>query len=373
MTIVTYGILTLLLCVGAPEEGPVEIEQDDDDLVAGESLPAKEGEDGEVSYERALEQLRIGVTIGDEKPTEAISVLEGALAVLPSFTPQLAADPEALALRAEAYVSLARAYLTIREDGKARAALDEGARVTAPGQTLPVERYGPRVEKVWKAKLKAGQSSLQDVKVKCWVSCRIFVNERVVAPLDLAASDSEDEYATRARLTGLTDGSYRLWIEAEDGSVETMVTEFAGPKSEDAPLEFIFGTKPEPPPPEVTTPVGPVEILELVEPPPERPKRLLPRPVAISMAAAGLGLIASGAVLFVIDGKCANPSTKGALPADGAEVCPRLWTTGIAGIALMGSGAGLFGLGAAFITVDEVRTAKQGRSARINVGWSLRF
>ena len=47
----------------------------------------------------------------------------------------------------------------LRASRCAREALDEGARSVAFGQDLPVERYGPRVAKVWKAKLEVGTTA----------------------------------------------------------------------------------------------------------------------------------------------------------------------------------------------------------------------
>lgn len=353
----TRSIFSLFLLLGPPEG---EAPPSDDPFLRSD----------EVTYERTVEQLGYGITFGDEQPEKAIAILEDALAILPRFTPQLANDSEALTLRAEAYVSLARAYLSVRDETKARAALDEGVRSAPVGHALPVNIYGPRVEKLWKQKMKEGESPRQEVVVNCWVQCRIYLNERLVDASEPISLD--DELAMQARIVDLKAGRYRLWVEAADGSIDPLIAEFE-PGAPGDPLDFTFGTKPEPPTLEEPNPV-PVKKPVPVGPIRDRPNRLLPLPVEISALVAGVGLIASGVVLFAIDARCANDAaTKDAMPADGREVCPSVWTTKAAGLALIGSGAGLSAAGSIFIGIDEVRAAKDKRAARIVVGWTFRF
>jgi len=96
--------------------------------------------------------------------------------------------------------------------------------------------------------------------------------------------------------------------------------------------------------------------------------------VEISAIVAGVGLIVSGAVLFAIDGECASgKSSKDAVPADGVDVCPSLWTTKVAGLALLGSGFGLAAAGSVLIGIDEVGITKDKKTARVTVGWRFRF
>ena len=359
MFLLTRSIFALISLLGPPEGEALPVD---------EPVLAENDASDEPSYERTVEQLAYGITLGDEQPKEAISILAEALAVLPQFAPQLANDPETLALRAEAYVSLARAYLTVREEAKAREALDEGVRSAPFGHELPVNIYGPRVEKLWKQKMKSGESPRQEVVVNCWVECRVYLNERSI---ETSAPISADEFAATARLVDLKAGRYRLWVEAADGSIDPLITEFE-PLEPGEPLEFIFGTKPEPPVLEGPKP-APVKPPPMVVPR-DGPKRLLPRPVEISAMVAGVGLIASGVVLFLIDGKCADDAaTKDAVPADGSEVCPSVWATNVAGLALIGSGAGLSAVGSILIGIDEVRTAKDKKAAQIVVGWKFRF
>lgn len=355
----TRSIFSLILLLGPPEgEAPPP-----DDLFLTSD---------EVTYERTIEQLGYGITFGDEQPEKAIAVLEDALAVLPRFTPQLANDPGALVLRAEAYVSLARAYLTVKDEAKARAALDEGVRSAPVGHALPVNIYGPRVEKLWKQKQKAGESPRQDVVVNCWVACRVYLNERSIEagePINPA-----EQFAMQAQLVDLKAGRYRLWIEAADGSIDPWLAEFEPRAPGEPPLDFTFGTKPAPEPPALVGPKPAPLKPTTVEPRRDRPNRLLPLPVEISAMVAGVGLIASGVVLFAIDGKCANDAaTKDAVPADGRDVCPSVWTTKTAGLALIGSGAGLSAAGSILIGIDEVRAAKDKKAARLVVGWTFRF
>jgi hypothetical protein len=367
------ALVTHALLIGPPE---LDVPPDEAHAAAGEPVSTEIDMSDEARYQRAIEQLAYGITIGDEQPKQAISILEEALLLLPQFTPQLANDPEALALRAGAHVSLARAYLSVRDETKARDAIDEGIRSAAFGEQLPADAYGPKVEKLWKKRDNAARAlARQDVVINCWVACRVYVNERSVDAVEAGAPVPEGEFATRAMFVSSTAGTYRLWVEAADGSSAPLTATFEPGEASEPPLEFIFGTEPVP---EAIAPEGP-KPAPVVKPAPvkaprDHAKRLLPRPVEITAMVAGLGLIASGAVLFAINDKCANDATvKGAVPTDGPAACPSLWATDVAGIALMGSGAGLFAAGTILIGIDEVRGAKHEKSARINVGWRFRF
>lgn len=333
-----------------------------------ESAEALSPEDWDaMSYHEVNVQLERGIEIGDRQPEEAISILEPALAALPRFTTQLVEDRVRLELRAEAYVSLARAYLTVREEDKARAAMDEGIRSAPFGQVLPAERYGPKVEKLWEERVAAlGEAALGEAVVECWVACRVYLNEREVEVVE----GGEGEPA-RVVLDGLTEGSYRLWVEAVEGELEPVVEAFQAQEG----LVFSLGTEPEP---EVEEVIGPglvkdEQTKEPIPTPPSVKRPLLPRAAEISAIAAGVGLIASGVVLFAINDRCSNPPVDGAVPGDGIEACPKLWNTGAAGIALIGAGVGLTAIGSVFLGIDEVRRGQAKKYARVTVGWTFRF
>lgn len=350
MTRTSLALLLRATLLAVPAEGA------GDETAVAERVPAS-------TYEDALARIEEGIALGDRQPQEAITILEPALVHLQRFAPELASDPQGLSLRSEAYVSLARAYQIVREEDKASAAIDEGLRSAPLGSSLPAKRYGPRVEKLWREREQLNrEASQQEVEVECWMPCRVYLNERLY-PTD---EPGGERMAARVHIRGLTTGQYRLWVEAEDGSLEPLITVFE-PGETGELLRFELG---EPPPPK---PIIDPDPDPFPKPDLDLRKRLLPRPVELSAIAAAVGLVATGVALVLIDGRCANPDQAGVLPSDGAELCPKLWATRNAGIALISSGAALGVAGSVLLGIDEVRGPRGGRAARVQMGWTMRF
>lgn len=152
----------------------------------------------------------------------------------------------------------------------------------------------------------------------------------------------------------------------EDASIQTLVV---GAVPEGVDVETLGVVEPPAPEcPEVTEDPEP-EVVEFVEPPPacepEPPpppppprKRMLPRWAELTGLAAGVAVIASGASLWSVDGKC-RPL--------GEELrdCPRLWESTAAGASLVGIGAAVVITSTVLLIVDETRTGKRGQERRV--------
>ncbi len=286
-------------------------------------------------YQAALANVNTAMTQANADPASGSARLRDTLALLRQYTPQLATDLEGQELRTMAQLSLARALLAANDADGAREAMDEAIR-TSRGDPLPSKQFGPglvalhREREGMLAKLGTGS-----IEVTCHTSCRVFINER-------PASRQQG---------GLVPGSYRVWIEATDGSVATL-EQIATIESDGVVAQLVFGEPVDKPPPL-----------------PETKPHILPRWADILIMSAGAAAIGTGAALWAIDGKC----PKGANPQD-TSACPQVYITKTAGIITVAAGGAALLSGTVLLSIDEVRTARSNkRSSAVTLSWQMRF
>lgn len=291
-------------------------------------------------YQAALQRIRAAQQIANQNPARGARGLRDALNVLlQNFRRELATDPEGQSLRTMAQLTLARALLASNDAEGARKVMDEAIR-TSRGDPLPTKSFGPGLVALHRERdgvlAKTGAGSLE---IKCHTPCRVFINER----------------PTQERTGGLVPGSYRLLIEASDGS-EDPVHKFVEIDHDQQVVKLEFG--------KVETKVIPEGTGE--EPRGAR-ERLLPRWADVLLMSVGAAVIGTGAALWAIDGSC----PKGADPNDTAA-CPQVYTTKVAGIATVATGSALFLSGTVLLTVDEIRVGRQ-RGTQASLVWTFRF
>ncbi len=302
---------------------------------AGEAPPPKLDGD-EAGYAEALAKVREALNKANEDPAFGAAPLRDALAVLRQYAPRLATDIEGQELRTTAQLSLARALLAAGDADGARDAMDEAIR-TSRGDPLPTKNFGPGLAALHRERDGVlGKQGAGVLEIDCRVPCRVFVNERPAGQ----------------RIDALVPGSYRVWIEASDGSeapVDKLVT-----VERDGVAELGFGTR---------------KIDEDPRPPTRETKpRLLPRWADVLIMSAGVAAIGTGAALWAIDGRCPG----GADPND-TEACPQVYITRTAGIATVAVGGAVLLTGTVLLSVDEVRTADNRRAQAVTLSWQMRF
>ncbi len=268
--------------------------------------------------------------VGTEQPETSIVELEAALAEAAKH-PEIASSEDAQAKLANARLVLAWLHLAEGDDAAAAAAMDEALR-SARGSELDAGKFGPAILELHDArKAVLGSSETGTIEIDCRVPCAVVVNER--------KADNP--------VTELPLGSYRVWISATEGDPDWTFHEVE--LTLDASTQSLSFE-------------GPTPIVE--ERPVKSRKRMLPRWAEIVGLTAGLGLIAGGAVLMSLNGKCQG----GGDPA----TCPAVYDNTIQGASLLGVGGAVFLTFGAVLTVDEVRIGKaKGRQAMLT--WTMRF
>lgn len=307
--------------------------------------PTVSPEPGQREYETSLERVRTAQRMANEDPQGGSAQLRDALQLLLGHGTLLAKDPEGQDLRTMAQLTLARSLLATDDADGARDAMDDAIR-TARGDPLPTKQFGPGLAALHKeragalAKLGSGT-----IAVQCNIPCRVYINER----------------PTKARTDALVLGSYRVWIEASDGSQPELQTLVEIEADHTAAIEF--GIKPQ-------VPDGPNDN------PKPTFKRIMPRWAEVVLMSAGAIAIGTGAALWAIDDTC--PS--GADPADEANkvVCPQLYITKTAGIITLAAGGAAFLTGTITLSVDEVRLKRQQSKedpsgTAVSLVWTTRF
>jgi hypothetical protein len=240
-----------------------------------------------------------------------------------------------------------------QEPGRAAAAIDEAIR-SAADRELPLWGLGIDFEDLAKQRMAALESGgTAIIEVACSVPCEVLVDERrSVNPTN-----------------PLLLGTHRVWVVSNDGQVEPLRTDVVlDVAGETERIEF-GGAPPLPPPPAIVMPSQ--RMQDSPEFPRERPSKrrrpdasILPLWVEIVGIVAGAGLIATGAGLLTMDGKCQG----GGDPV----TCPILNETTAPGAALSALGSATFVSFVSVLGVDRAQIGKRIR-AGASVGWSFRF
>lgn len=286
-----------------------------------------------------------------------IAALEQTIADLEARAQDVIADKALADELLRARVALAWAQQDPKE---AAVAMDEAIR-SAAGRPLPLTGLGSDLKALAKQRttiLEGGGTA--DIEVDCSVPCQVIINERrSVNPTD-----------------PLLLGTYRVWVVATEDGVEPMredvVLDEAGQTKR---LEF---GKVEAPPPVIREepPRKQAERQRLNRQASEKPdkrkqrpasagkKQMLPLWVEIVGVIAGAGLVATGAGLLAMDGKCKDGSD----PA----TCPILIENTSQGAALVGIGSGILVPFGALLGVDQARAGQNKRAAAM-VSWTFRF
>ena len=300
---------------------------------APSAVPSSSGD--EAAYQTALDNLRTAQKMANDDPVSGSSQLSDALTELQAYPSLLAADPEGQRARIMAQLSLARALLAAGKAERAREVMDEAIR-TARGDPLPAANFGPGLAALHGERQgvldKQGHGALD---IECKIACRVIINER---PTDPTTDD-------------LLLGSYRVWVEARDGSqAPVMTTIELEHDGQVASLDY-----------------GRVVDDNPDVPPKRGSKRLMPRWAEVVLMSAGAAAIGTGAALWAIDGRCPG----GADPND-VDACPNVYITKTAGIATLAAGGAVLLTGTIMLTVDEVRVNKR-RGNQVALTWTLRF
>ena len=316
------ALLVAVLSV-APTEGAAET-----------PAPSVEGPaDGQAEYQAALERVTKAKQMANEEPRRGAVQLRDALQLLRDFGPTLARDPEGQDLRTMALLTLSRSLLATEDADGAREAMDEAIR-TARGDPIPSDEFGPGLAALFKERTSVlGKLGEGSIAVECNTPCSIYINERPTQPVT----------------EGLVPGRYRLWITARDGSEADLVRDIEVEADKAATVEF-------------------GQVIEDVQPPPPDKKkrdRIMPRWAEGLLIGAGIGAMATGAVLWAIDLRC-PPGT------GGYYTCPEVYYTKTAGIITLAAGGAVLLGGTITLSVDEVR-AKKRRGAEAMLTWRVNF
>ena len=301
-------------------------------------LPDSTQQASNAEYQAALARVETAMKMANEDPASGSTQLRDALNLLQGFAPQLAMNPEGQELRTQAQLTLARALLATNDADGARAAMDEAIR-TSRGDPLPTKSFGPGLTALHRERQgvleKQGAGAIEIV---CNKPCRVFINER----------------PTQHRTDGLVPGSYRLWIEATDGS-EPGIQRLVEIESGNV-FKLEFGRVVEP-----SDDDGP-------KPNPKPKKhRILPRWADVLLMSAGAVAVGAGATLWAIDHKCPDLSDPLVMPQ-----CPEVYYTKTAGIVTVAGGGALLLTGTVLLSIDEVRVANQ-RGTQASLMWTFRF
>ncbi|WP_146158357.1 hypothetical protein [Enhygromyxa salina] len=308
--------------------------------VSDPPAPAVSPEQGHQDYEAALEGVRTAQRMANENPQAGSAKLRDALVRLHGMPAMLANDPEGRDVRTMAQLTLARSLLAADDADGARDAMDEAIR-TARGDPLPTKQFGPGLTALHKERAGAlAKLGTGTITVQCNIPCRVHIDER----------------PTKLTTDALVPGSYRLWIEASDGSQLAYAKTVEVEADQTASIEY--GER------------------IIVVPPPETAKpfkRIMPRWAEVVLMSAGAVAVGTGAALWAIDGTCPN----GIDPTNEAA-CPQIYTTKVAGIVTVAVGGALLLGGTVTLAVDEVRLKRQPDRAAatgtaVTLLWTTRF
>ena len=286
--------------------------------------------DDDADYEAAIEALDQANTKVNSDPEKHMAELADALEALADYSRQLANDSDASRLVTMATLNLTRAMLMAGDRAGAEQTMDELLR-RSPGETLPVQRFGPTLVEFHDARVAAlRQLGTAELQFDCEISCRVLL----------------DRHTVTVRSGPLYLGEYDVTIESQDGSLP--------PEHHEVTLD------------EAGTVVMLHYPLAGLSKPDEAPaervpaSRLAPRWAEIVLAIVGAGAVGAGSAMLALDGRCPG----GGDPIDDAgTICPNLYEMSAIGAATLGLGAVVMTTGVVLLSVDEVQ-AKNGREGQ---------
>jgi hypothetical protein len=293
-------------------------------------------------YPQAAAQLDAALeAVGSEDIDGAIEALEQALEQAMGFPEGLSTDTGIQEKLAKARISLVALLLERGDAAAAAVAMDEAIR-SARGNELPVRSFGPDVLRLYEQRrtvLEGLGTGL--IEVDCEIPCDVVVDER------LSPNPSDP----------LIVGTYRVWVGASDDSAEWAYFEVAVDTPGETESVVYRIAKPE----AVTRPEP------ILDSPPPKAKRLLPRWTEVLGLTAGVGLAVVGGVLLSFNGKCRGGGSPSSM-----EECPDVYDNTAQGYALVGVGAGVFALAGVMLVVDEVRVGRT-KAQQAMLTWTFRF
>lgn len=304
----------------------------------------------EDAYSRAVENLGVAIdAVGEVDSKAASAALKLAIAAVLSHPVALRGDPSTLEQITRARLHLVWCYLDLDDQVAANAAMDSAIRSMA-GTALPMNEpgLGTVLRPVYDERLRALQAAgTATIDVDCKVRCEVLV----------------EGHRSPNPTNPLFLGDYQIWILARDGSVapQRYAVSLEQP-GQVVSLVFEEGAEGEGSTdgPAITAPSASGRD----EPRQRDSKRMLPRWAEALTMVAGVGVLAAGAALTAIDGKCTG----------GGDIytCLRVWENQPQGYALIGLGAALVITSGVMLTIDEVRVGNE-KHRQAMLTWTFRF
>lgn len=255
-----------------------------------------------------LRAVETSIRLCNENPAHGAESLEGTLASLHDFAPELAAKPELQDIQRRAVLALARAYHNSGQPSRARAALNSIYR-SDPPRTTELRSLGPSLEALGNSvKAEVAELGRGTMQVICSAPCEVFVNERTA---NKQSSHIVGEYRVYVRDLANEKPPLRKHIEIQPGDGEVMVRydnrrakpakqRVEQPSAERSdPLVFVDPSKTH------------QKQDTLARAPYPKPKRLAPLWLEIAGIAVGLGAAATGGVLWYMAERPAGKNDEG--------------------------------------------------------------
>lgn len=317
----------------------------------------------QAEYDAAVRKVEEATKLANRDAVAGAAQLETALTELSAFGPLLAEDKVGRDKRTLAELALARAYVVTERQDDAIRVIDNTVRKSL-GREVPAGMFGPTFEALYSQRASVLSEQGQGrIKVNCAVSCRVVIEDRPVVDL------SDPLYL----------GSYRVWISATEGDIESLQTTVE--LIRDGQYEVIDFGRAEAPP--VASNVAldksdsPLVALDTTvddstdsisgSPRDRGRQRLMPLWSEIVVLSAGAALAITSGVLFALDEKC-----KGFDP-DYVGNCPKSHEYSILAPSLLGAGAAAAVVGSLTLGIDQVRISQARKGLHVGVTWTLRF
>lgn len=303
----------------------------------------------EPSAAELVNALQAAEQKANEEPAAGLAPLREALDRYQEHGPLVARDKKAHEARVYGLLALARAHLALEQTEDAHRVMDEAIRV-ARGDPLPAKMFGPRLVKLYEARMSAPENRpAGQVSIKCTPACDVLINAR------LAGSGRHVD------LMNVPLGSHRVQVHVTHDS-ENLFDQTIELTEDEPAFELDYQ------PLGVDESSDGADIEPLVDgKPAAESRRLLPRWAGILGVATGAAAVIAGGVLLGFHGRCPDGSDPTA-----ADACINVLDTQGAGIALLAvGGATLTGFGIA-LAIGETRDRKR-RPTGAMLGYTLRF
>lgn len=299
-------------------------------LEAPESTEEQTDDSQPLSYTAAVAELQAALDSFRTNPTEGAERLANALLLLNDYTPELAKDRDALALRVDAMLEMARSQLK-KTPLLAAATMDEAIR-QAHGDPLPASNYGPGLGDLYEQRLAAmNEQGTAQFEVHCTVRCRVYI----------------DGHETPIFSGPIHLGKHQVWVEDTLGQHPPLRSdEHLSEPGETREISYGPTIKPRPPTP------------------PQKPlPRVAPKWVGVTLITFGVAMLIGGSSVLGAYGTCAVPTP---------DACQKNFNTlPLAGVLLGLGGAGL-GIGSVLVGVDRQRSAHND-ALQVTIGWRAQF